>query len=323
MATIRCHYVPQFYLNYFLPEGATIFWVYDKKDNSTRMQPPLNTTVIGDYYLSEEGKDKTVEDYLAKIEGDTKPIFDEFVNNYSPWNDKYKSTVARFLSLMHSRVPRAVEQVKQVADVGFEVAIEKMKELAKDTNRLKKHYEGYCKDSSNRKISLKEYASFLSNPTKDGLLRFKMKDKHALKMSFDTVEVISSLFMQMNWSLCITKKSFFITSDAPLTVLSKIGKGFIIGSGFAMQNASISFPLSPKVCLVGKYMPLKNKVYVEGDYVDSINKRTIYMAERFVISTYRSNKICKAVKNCPNYQKPRLDEEILKNNFRKKLIFYS
>jgi hypothetical protein len=228
--------------------------------------------------------------------------------------------VARFLSLMNSRVPRAVEDVKLVADVGFEVAVEKMKELSKDTDRLRNHYEEYCKDNPSRKVSLEEYAAFLSNPTKDGLIKISMKDKNALQMSFDSVEEIYGLFMQMDWSVCITKNNFFITSDAPLAVLFRTEKGYVIGSGFAMQNASVSFPLSSKVCLIGRYRALKKRVYVNGDYVDSINNRTIYMSERFVISTYKSNKIYKAVKNCLNYQKPRLDTEILKSRFRDQLV---
>ena len=83
MASIRCHTVPQFYLDYFLPEKSSSFWVYNKKDFKSRQQQPINTTVIGDYYLSLPDatgeKDKRMEDFFSKIEGNAKLTFDKII----------------------------------------------------------------------------------------------------------------------------------------------------------------------------------------------------------------------------------------------------
>lgn len=77
---MRNHYVPQFYLKYFLSPSPKTLWVYDKKDLSISSRTPSNTAVIGGFYSFENKngiKDNSMEEYLSKVENDAKFVFDK------------------------------------------------------------------------------------------------------------------------------------------------------------------------------------------------------------------------------------------------------
>jgi hypothetical protein len=91
----------------------------------------------------------------------------------------------------------------------------------------------------------------------------------------------------------------------------------IFGGGLALPNVQISFPLSPNVCLWISRKPTPKYERMRADFVTEINRRSAAMAERFVISPYRSNNIQRMVKEfAPLYGKPKLDAEIIRRGFK-------
>lgn len=322
MSTIRCHTVPQFYLNYFIESNSNCLWVYDKKDVSFRGQSPINTTVIGDYYLSSPDadgkKDTRMEKFLSIIEALSKPILDKWIKNPPNWQEEDKHIIAMFLSFMYSRAPRSIESAKEINQAGLDYVIEEMQKLSMEPAKLKKHYEEFCKvDAKNAAMSYDEFADFMSNPRKN--FKLGINEKHAIGDSFSIAEDVFYWLMQMHWCICgIKGKHFFITSDAPLNVFVQTDKDkAIFGGGFALPNVEIAFPLSSKLCLFLDKRSTEKYKHVYSDFVSEINNRTVHMAERFVISPYCSNKIYRMIVTHPhNYGKPKIDSELFKERFR-------
>ncbi len=117
MPVKRNHYLPQFYLARFMPsDGTSHFWVYDKKGGKPRRQTPINTGVEGHLYtvINKEGaRDDSIEtDFLAPIDGDVSPIIDKWATSGSIDPDDIP-TMAAFLAVMHWRVPRNIEVMRE------------------------------------------------------------------------------------------------------------------------------------------------------------------------------------------------------------------
>jgi hypothetical protein len=123
----RHHYVPRFYLEEFASkqEGSRTgaFWVYDKQGGEPRLQTPKNTAVQSRFYdLSHEGEQVPVEQMLAEIESDAKPVLQRWGRGETSRKDI--PLLARFLADMYVRVPR---QIATTEETGTALAREMVK----------------------------------------------------------------------------------------------------------------------------------------------------------------------------------------------------
>jgi hypothetical protein len=321
--SIRCHYVPQFYLNYFIVNDTKLLWVYDKKDVSVRQQQPLNTAVIGDFYISEKdkdgNKDERVEKLLGYIEGSIKPVLDNLVKNPSCWDTGKKKDIAFFLALMHCRVPRTVEMIKEVHEAGLDKALEYIAETSTEET-LRRDYKKFFGENEDPRFTFNQFCDWVRNPKE--FFQYTINEKHMLGSSFELIETFHTHLMSMNWSLCGAKgDSFFITCDAPLNIFSldEFGRA-CFGGGLGLPNVEIVFPLTPKLCIRIERKPLPRYDKVEFDYVNEINKRSICMAEQYIFSPFKSNRIFNLVNKYANsYKMPKIDKEEIKRrlNFSK------
>jgi hypothetical protein len=89
------------------------------------------------------------------------------------------------------------------------------------------------------------------------------------------------------------------------------------GGGFGLPNAEVTFPLSPDKCL---YLDRKNtSAYraVSKKIVKEINRRTAWMADRFIISMIRTNYVNRIVeKSSVTIKKPKMDKKELIKIFK-------
>jgi len=293
MSSKRHHYVPQFYLRYFLPiireKRATSFWVYDKNGGPPHQQTPLNTAVESHFYSfdipGEEPRD-VVEQMLSSLESNAKPILDRWQIPRATPNMDEVSEMAIFLAFIHARVPRTVKTVKELGEA---LAVANLKDLAENPNKLKKYWEKYRKDRGNDDtVTFEQMQDSLRNFEKRFYI--KMNKKKALSFSILHALEIYPYLLKMNWCLCSAPHgSFFLTSDMPINVFAWTGRNrAIFGGGVALESAEVAFPICPDICLLLDHQHTQKHRRVSKKVVKEINRRTVWMAERFVISPFNT-----------------------------------
>ena len=136
----------------------------------------------------------------------------------------------------------------------------------------------------------------------------------ALKFTHRTMQRLMSMY----WGIRYVKgEQFFVTSDVPTNIfVPHEGGTATLGGGLSLPNSEVTFPLSPKACLFISKKYIKKCERVDSIFVEETNRRTIYIAERFVISPYKSNRIERVVEEfASTYGKLRMDPEFLKQLF--------
>ncbi len=318
--TKRYHYVPQFYLAYFLPDtktGAKTFWVYDKDGGHPRPQTPINTAVESGFY-SFESAPGTSDDVLERkvfgpIEQAAKPILDQWQTPGARLQPQDVPRMAAFLAFMHTRVPRAVQMVKEINEAA---AVQINKDLAKDPDRLRALYERYKKTATDKVPSFEEI--------QESLLKFEENyeveadSKAALIQSIEVAGPICDVLLKMHWCLCTAPRGqFFITGDTPLTVFAQMNKRQAIFSGLGLPQAEVSFPVSPTVCLfLNRRRPQRYR-RVSEQFVRKINRKTAWMAERYVISTRQTKAVAAWVAEAALTRgMPKVDPAVIGKRFK-------
>jgi len=323
--SINSHYVPHFYLKNFLIPGENRLWVFDKKLKEFRCQSPNDTAVIKDYYLTatekREGKDSVVEDLLATIEREAAPILKKWSAMPTKLERVDIEKMALFITLLHVRVPRSIEATREIAKVGLENAIERIKQGAHDEEYVKKSFEGYCEKTGNpENCTYDEYLQLCKDPSKNprsGVIFDILPTNDFVKgLSFSAISEISNVLLKMNWYIVVSgEDDYFFTSDSPVNVFcrDKDGRAFF-GGGFALPNVEVSFPISPRVCLKidQRYEGCRG---VGKLYVREMNRRASHMAERFIFSAYRTEETDKISGEFSYTQNlPKMDKEIIREN---------
>src|SRR5206468_3130145 len=141
-----------------------------------------------------------------------------------------------------------------------------------------------------------------------------------LEMLRSTMAVAHEL-VKFGWTLCrAARGSTFITSDAPLTAFSRRGDKALIGAGFGLPNAEVTFPISPEVCLLLRHGVRDGRMTVGKRFVGEINKRTAFHAHRIVIARYASQAIAGLVRRASiTLNRPRIDKQYMVDRFRREL----
>ncbi|OGX22663.1 MAG: hypothetical protein A2Y00_04390 [Omnitrophica WOR_2 bacterium GWF2_43_52] len=298
--------------------------MYDKKDADVRPQPPVNTTVIGDYYLSapdDKGtKDRRAEEFLSIIEGWAKPALDWIINHPDSLSKVNKDFLAMFIAFTYCRSPRSVQAIKEMDEAGLDYVLEQVKEVAKDSVESRKLYEKFSqKEDKDPRLTYDEFLQVISDPKKG--VYVEVNEKHAIGESLLFAEVFHRKIVDLDWHVRIaTKEHFFITSDAPVTIFTPLPNNQVIfGGGLGLPTVQLTFPLSPKVCLHLDRNPIGSVERAGASYINEINCRSVYMAERFVISPFCSNRIKKFVeKYSATYKAPKINAEEIINMFKKR-----
>jgi len=317
MITIRSHYLPKFYLEYFLPKKEPrVFWVYDKEGGEPRAQTPINTGIerhlYGDDYI--EGK------VFSPIESIAKPIMDRWLKARSRIRESEIPQMANFLAFIHTRVPRNIEVVREV---GAAMMTSLMQEFAKNPKEIEKYLSRSKKEKGKEKIqSVEEMQNILKNSEEN--FQVSMSKKPAMAMSLLLTDEVISQLLNMNWCLCrAPHDSFFITCDSPLVcfVLEKKGMA-TLGGGFGMPNAEVTFPLSPDKCLYLDRKHTQPYRAVSKKMVREINRRTAWIAERFIISKIKTNYVKRILETSSfTIKMPKMDKKKLIQIFKGTKLF--
>ncbi len=323
--TKRNHYLPQFYLQTFVQNNQKgTFWVYYKGEKEPRLQTPINTGVEKHLYnvkRSDGSVDDSIEkEVMSPIEGDVGPIIKRLIDTKARIEEEEIHRLALFISLMATRIPRAIQAVREVGEA---ISTYMLKDLANQPDAIEKlldeaREEGITEDD----MTVDDFRDLINDF--ENQFEMSFDKKYATGLSLFTSGAIFLELIKMNWCLCRAPSNmYFITSDCPVVcfVLDDDGSAKF-GGGFKLPNAEVTFPLSPTKCLHLDRRHTHQYRAISEVFVKEINKRTAWAAERFIISHARSKYVQRLNEWSSESRKlPIMDQKQLFKEFREKGIF--
>jgi hypothetical protein len=275
----RHHYLPQFYLENFSKEGK--LWVFDRKLDNIRIQTPVNTAVVGDYYSfeNEKGeKDTKIEHNLSVVEGYSKPILEKMLR-YEKISDEEKKMIIFFLSLMRVRVPKFENEIKRI----FRDNNQKLAKEIFTTEEKAQELIDYAISAGHtiNGITPKFLLDFIQN----GKLIFDIERPASLNLLYPTSVDLSRVIFNMDCHCLIPPSgSNFITTDNPF-IINRPPEISFDDDNPLPEGSQLFIPIGPKGCLVfinkghnSRYIQIRKKV------VRNINQMLALGCERLLIS---------------------------------------
>jgi len=199
----RDHYLPQFYLNFFLPDtNPSFFWVYDKQGGNPSPQTPINTGIEGQLYRIDSSRitnPKFIDTTLfQRNESRVKPIIERLLRSGERLKDTDIPTLADFLALMHIRVPRTHNMVKQIGGVAV---THLLRESSQDTDYIEDILRQLRKEGvDDIPSSAEEFRRILERVQKD--YNIELTKQPALLLSILHAKTVIRQLLEMHWCLC-------------------------------------------------------------------------------------------------------------------------
>ena len=252
---------------------------------------------------------------FGPIEGEAKPILDRWQLPGARLEAAEVPKMAVFLAFMFTRNPRSVQVVKEVNEAGLEQI---QKDLVENPARQRELYER-CRNSGQVEglPPYEEMEEYLNNREK--YFRTEMNRKAALLSSIELTDLVCQKLLELNWCLCTAPSgTLFITSDSPLSVFCPTDrKHAIFGGGLGQPQVEVSFPISPTTYLLLNRRSGQRYRRISEKVANELNKRTAWMAERFIISTIKANAIEKLVRESSATRLiPKMDRAVIASRFK-------
>jgi Protein of unknown function (DUF4238) len=147
----------------------------------------------------------------------------------------------------------------------------------------------------------------------DELYTIDVNNKFALLMVLSVADKIRPILVNMNWTLCTAPDTtFFLTTDAPVTVYSQHGRFALFGGGLLLKNVELTFPISPRVSVLLDYDSQGGRKRINNRFVKEFNRRAVCAAERFIISPIKAKFVeCLIQEFSWTWQAPKMNQEQL------------
>lgn len=253
------HYVPQFYLRGFAPDGR--IWAHDR-ERQLSFQSSVKGVANENGMYSEE-----IESFLAQeIEGPTISALTK-IRGREKISDDERTALARYIVLLSKRVPdgreRAMQIVPEVADQILQEITDELDaaaaanpEFADRATRLKARVAKAVAEQKNNPSPALWYSSF---------------------SSVSGVRLVEAL-LSMNWVFMSNTQLQFLTSDNPVF--------FFRSEGIGGPKAELSVPLSASIALwaTRSSVPPGEFLTVTRSAVREVNRRTAHNSTRLVYS---------------------------------------
>lgn len=192
-------------------------WVYDRENGTYNRQQPINTAVISHHYtvVDEKGqKDTKIESFLAKLEGNAKPVIDKLDAGELPEGQE-DCVLALFISYLMMRVPSMEEAITR---------------------------------------STKETTKRVLNHLKCGDLERNVEVPRGFYFGtmIENAHEMAPRFRKMNWSFYrAVPEASFMTSDCPFLITPPKRKSTpSAGYGILTPKTKKIIPLSQKTIMV-------------------------------------------------------------------------
>jgi len=277
------HFVPQFYLDAFCdpatPEGQDPWvWVADLKERTIRRKAPKNVASRSDYYAIPDStgeKTHAIEEMFSRIESDAAPIVARLLRGEFDLSVKDRAALGHLMAAMATRGPSFRENIERfLAEVARKVLLVSAQF---DPDFLKVQS---TKDLSDEEIE-KARQMILA-----GDWEVTAKPVASLMPVLESAAIILPILCQMEWAFFVAyESSSFLTCDTPLSWVAPTLPPGPYGSGLAMRNVEVTFPIGPRVCFVGTWREGNSgSAPVDDEIVYQLNRRRVDFAHRTVFA---------------------------------------
>ncbi len=265
--TVRHHYISEFYLKKFTNERGKI-WVYDKQEDVLQERSTKDTTLEKHLYTIEGENYDYIEQFFKRNEDLTGRILSDIINKREI-TIKDKVTFSHFIALCIFRTPFAISENDKF--------ISKILTDCKNTIVQNGNLEPLAKQMN---ISIEDIKNLTTN------VEVCTNKAVNLEMLINYAEKYAECFSKMEWYIYYIEDGNFLTSDRPLSLLSKVNYGFLV-PGILMPGVKKIFPISSKVLLVmgdyGKNV-IQGLMLKDKRVIRHVNISTFVNAKRFVLS---------------------------------------
>lgn len=282
------HYISQFYLRNFSPNGHSgKVWVYEKpKEKPSLKSIRKHVAVISDYYaieLDNGKKSYILEQEIEKIEMEVGRIAKRIKDENYILSDEEKYYILYFGAITFLKIPafkNSIEKFKKQVLQGIADTLGSNENVLKSTlNKI----PNLKIDKS--EIDIKKLSEHFKDLKEDEI---EISKNYFLGHFIKQVPNLLNLLLNMKWALHFIKgKEVYITSDRPIFPYKK-DYNFPFGPGFAIADY-VFFPLTKKICLVGLWGDQPTNLITDRYMVNAINYLVMQNCYKFIYSPINYN----------------------------------
>lgn len=285
------HYVPQFYLDAFAIEGpgaeeSHIYQYMENKIVSPRIKDVASEKHFYTIKDKETGNDiRAIDNLFTEVENDSVgPLKKIITNKNLDLSETETIALCTFFALLAVRTPAFINSMQSM---GEESIKEIMAINALDINHLRKDLKELGFSMSEKEV--KEQQKFMLEKKYKVNLNNKA---YFLKMGLEVAyDIAKCFFEQKHWHLLISDcERVFFTSDNPISIFRPIFGHPGMNAGYV--NGTLLIPISPKLAILLRDLPYKNKeINIGRNKIDSLNKNTIAFSTNYIFSNLKSKEI--------------------------------
>jgi len=283
------HFVQSAYLEAFcdpVPNqktGAKFLWIHSAHQ-PVRRQVPKECAVENYFYCHEDKTGQRSflgENFLADLEIASSAVLKDAQNGSLPTTLRDRFTLAGYTAMSLVRTPASKRQIDQSA---IDHLVQQMRDLVNDPVRHaefcammeKESGDRWDPDESKRKLKAGRVRAIQTNRA------------WSLRRMAELMMALQEVLMQMRFLLLHANNAFFLTSDCPVRVHNPSTVPLFPKN---VQSFEMLFPLSRDYCLAGAYSTGSDRIELEPDQVQKLNRRFVQQADRFVYSPFNADYI--------------------------------
>lgn len=279
----RQHYLPRFYLEGFSTNGLVA--VYDREKDEVRLQPPVNTAVIGHFYtmIDAEGRQRfEIEQMLAGVEGRASPVIAKLAGNQEITQGE-REDLSMFIALGAMRTPSIVDSIKAASS---NMIGELSKVMFSDAGRVAEQMRSIGMHEGASQEHLLSEAQKQVEFVRSGSYEITTNHQFAMSIAIRTAMDLAPLFSVRNWYVLHPDKAAksFVTTDSPVVLSRKRSSPSLYGVGYGSVDAEVYFPLT-QTCLLGMAGEDGRLVHqkIDQDRVRNFNLTVASRCQRFMV----------------------------------------
>ncbi|GAB6172674.1 hypothetical protein JCM15765_21520 [Paradesulfitobacterium aromaticivorans] len=288
MENKKQHYIPQSYLESWcdpnIPEGYDKYvWMFDYNGQKVKKKSPKNIFYESDMYTIYDEKGNRfldIERGLCGLEGKFASIRDNKLQAKKELSTEEKYYILAFVAAIHNRTVAIKEHISEQWGRVLELGRMMKMEYENASPEGKKAMASIGRLNDGQSYSLEQIEKFYNEPMQTQLIP-------RINAEFDC-------YTKMHMSILNTDDEVgFITSDNPCVWFDPEAykrPPFYRSVGLGYEKVEVTLPVSPKQLIIISHTPLPLYISVQRKSVDSINRKTRFLAnEHFIVNRNYKN----------------------------------